>query len=198
MKGLKKLLPIAATLALVLTLLVPMTALAAPVTVTDTLSTDVKNTDANHEIGWTQSTAWANDATIVVTFADDFTLTDVVYTDIDLYIGEEKTLVDATPETGVILCAVGDHTVTFTPKGGEAIHASAVAVVIEIGTNAAGPGVNMITNPATAAEYTISVVSGADSGSVTVDITATGTTGASGDVVPTIEITTQPPSHCLR
>ena len=196
MKRFKKLLPIAVTLALVLTLLVSAPVFAADIssTLTDTLSTNVKGTDANHLIGWTQTTAWANDATIVVTFADDFTLTGVVYTDIDLYIGEEKTLVDETPATTEILCAVSGQTVTFTPFGEEAIHDSAVAVVIEIGTDAAGPGVNMITNPTTAAEYTISVVSGADSGSVTVDITTTGNTGASGDVVPTIEITTQPPA----
>jgi len=170
-----------------------MTALAAALTVTDTLSTYVKSTDANHEIGWTQSTAWTGDQTIVVTFADDFTLTDVAYTDIDLTIGAvEKTLV-TTPATTSITCAVGTHTVTFTPYTAELLNATAGAVVIQIGANA-DSGTNMITNPATAAEYTSSVVSGSDSGSVTVDITTTGTTGASGDVVPTIEITTQPPA----
>ena len=188
-----RLIAIAVVVSLLLVLMPAGSVLAAGVDVTDTLSTYVKSTDANHEIGWTQTTAWTANQTIVVTFADDFTLTDVVYTDIDLYIGAEKTLVD-TPATGSITCAVSGQTVTFTPFTDELLNASAVAVVIEIGTNAAGPGVNMITNPATAAEYTISVVSGADSGSVTVDITATGTTGASGDVVPTIEITTQPPA----
>ena len=163
-----RLITIAVVVSLLLVLMPAGSVMAAAVDVTDTLSTYAKNTSANHEIGWTQSTAWIADGTIVVTFADDFTLTGVVYTDIDLYIGEEKTLVD-TPATGSITCAVSGQTVTFTPFSTELLHASAAAVVIEIGTNADSGG-NQITNPATTAAYTIGVVSGGDSGNIAVHI----------------------------
>ena len=197
MKRFKKLLPIAVTLALLAVLAMPMTALAAALTVTDTLSTYVKSTAANHTIGYTTVAETAVSGTITITFPADFTMGSVAFGDIDLSVATVDKLLAASPGTGTgtaIGVGVAGQVITFTLNDTDVI-AAAAAIEIKIGTNATS-GTNQITNPATAAEYTITVTSasGTDSGSVTVDITATGTTGASGDVVPTIEITTQPPA----
>lgn len=191
MKKLWKITGIGIVLSLLLVLFPVSTVFAAAVTVTDTVSTPQTSADANHTITWTQTTVWSADQTIVVTFDTGFNLTDVVYTDVDLKIGEsEKTLVDTTT-AGSILCTIntGSGTVTFTPYSEELLNATTAAVEIQIGTNA-DSGVNLIANPSTAEVYTTSVTSGSDSGSDTVNIAdpVSGTTTLDANPVPTITI----------
>jgi len=127
-KGLKKLLPIAVTLALVLTLLVPMTALAASFTVTDTLSTYVKSTADNHTIGFDTVAETAVSGTITITFPAGFTMGSVAFGDIDLSVATVDKLLAASPGTGTgtaIGVGVAGQVITFTLNDTDVIAAAA-------------------------------------------------------------------------
>jgi len=132
----------------------------------DQLSRAKKGTASDHTISFRTSTG-AGDATdtIVVTMPDDFTLTGVDYSDIDLFADSSNP-----PTTPMTLAATADATkwgvgissqvITFTHPTDEAAGDIAANdyVIIEIGQNATGGAANaQITNHATAGSYIIKI-----------------------------------------
>jgi hypothetical protein len=133
--------------------------------VKDTISDSDLGVDANHEIKFTVTGAIPEDGQIKITFdaaAQNFDLTGVLYTDIDLFINSvERTLGDgAAAQTdtvdGVTIDTTNDYILfDLATSTAYAIPANATGTV-EIGTNAAG-GTNQINNPSTAGSYKVLV-----------------------------------------
>lgn len=145
---------------------------AALTDMSDTLSTLKINTDADQEILFTLSAGGgglASGETIILTWDSDFDTTGVVFTDLDLSYeatpdgvcetgDTEMAIVDGAPVTTSMGFVNTSSTVITLTNGTTAIAAGS-EVCIQIGTNAAGPGVNTLKNPTTAASFDL-VISG--------------------------------------
>ena len=142
---------------------------AALTSMSATLSTLKINTDANQQILFTTTTGLASGETIILTYDSDFATTGVLFTDIDLSFDEtpdgdpdtgdtEMAIVDGAPVT-VSMGFVNTSSTLLTFTNGSVAVAAGGEICIQIGTNAAGPGVNMIHNPTSAASFDL-VISG--------------------------------------
>ncbi len=123
----------------------------------DTLSRLKKGISANHTIRFTSPSGVSPDKTIVLTFANEFSLGTVDYTDIDLKInGTEKDLATS-PAGGIWGVEVSGQKIIFT-NGNITIPVNAL-IEIEIGTHALHQinGDSQIVNPGIAAVYQIRV-----------------------------------------
>jgi hypothetical protein len=180
---------------IVLLALIVATAICFPVypvkaaeltSVSDTLSTVVASTAANHTIQFTTPTGVAAGETITVIFPASFPdgLSGVDFADMDLNDGGEKTLAAAC-NAATWGAAVATRTITFTSCTDTIAGAS--TVTIEIGTHAAGPGDTQIVNPVAANDLGIDITSGSqDTGSLAVSIIADDSVAVSSVVNPTI------------
>lgn len=134
-----------------------------------TLSTLKIDTDADQEIMFRTPTGLAADETIILTYDSDFATTDVVVTDIDLSWQASPDGVCSTGDTEMALVAgapsgasmgfINTSSTVLTFTNGSVAVASGGEICIQIGTNAAGPGVNMIHNATTANSFDL-VISG--------------------------------------
>ena len=153
-----------------------------------TLSTLKINTDANQEIMFTLSTegnGLASGETIILTYDSDFVTTDVVFTDLDVSSDPTPDADCTSGETDLPLVAgaavttsmgfVNTSSTVLTLENGTVAIAAGAEICIQIGTNAAGPGVNMILNPTTVDSFNLAL---------------TGTIGAGSPETGTMVITT--------
>lgn len=134
-----------------------------------TLSTLKIDTDADQEIMFRTPTGLAADETIILTYDSDFATTDVVVTDIDLSwqaspdgvcsTGDTEMALVAGAPSGVSMGFVNTSSTVLTFTNGSVAVAAGGEICIQIGTNAAGPGVNMIHNATTADSFDL-VISG--------------------------------------
>lgn len=173
MKRFKKLLPIVATLALVATLVVPMTALAAALTsVSDTLTDYTESAAPEHTIAFTTIGPIEIGEFIIITFPSGFDISSIVDADVDetLTAGEATWEISSQVLTGTIITAQ--------------VTAGAQSIVI----GDVGGGLNEITNPSIAGTYTISIATTDDTGTCDVNITETGTTVVTGNLPNVIEV----------
>ncbi len=140
----------------------------------DTLSNSAPSETSNHLIQFLSPTGVTSTQAIVVTFPNGFNLStsSVTFADIDLAEnGVDETLVAAGATASQWNTVISGQTLTFTSGGASAVIAANATVTIEIGTNAAGPGVNQITNPSATTSYEFTVTAGtADSGQFRVAI----------------------------
>jgi len=124
-------------------------------TLSDTMSRLKLSASSNHTIVFTTPSGVAALQKIKVTFAAGFSLTGVVFGDIDLLDdGSDLTLAGTCSGT-TWGAAVASQVITFTSCSGT-IAASSV-ITIKIGTNAAGPGVHQITNPGSSGSNVINL-----------------------------------------
>lgn len=140
---------------------------AAPLTaLSDTQSRVKKDELSNHTIRFTSPTGAAQDTdTIIITFPADFDATGLDYEDVDLSYGastgaeNEATLAGSAGAGAWGAAFSGTEnrvlTLTYPSSGGTAI-TGGWKVIVEIGTHAAGGGVQ-IDNPTTAASYVIAI-----------------------------------------
>ncbi|OIN95395.1 hypothetical protein COS81_04525 [candidate division WWE3 bacterium CG06_land_8_20_14_3_00_42_16] len=140
----------------------------------DAMSRAKVSVASDHLITFTIADAFVEADTMTLTFASDFAITNVLFTDVDFADdGADLTVVDGAPGVGEIGFAknAGNRTITFT--AGATVNVAAASIItIEIGTNATGPGVNQITNPTTAGSFQVALTGTgfADSGEVDVPI----------------------------
>ncbi len=149
------------------------TAEAASLTyVKDTLSDSAPSSLSNHTIQFLSPTGVASGQTITVTFPAGFSMGSVAVGDIDLAeAGVDETLVASGATASQWNTTVSGQIVTFTSGGASATIGSNATVTIEIGTNAAGPGVNQVTNPTATTSHEFTITAGtADSGQFRVAI----------------------------
>ena len=145
------------------------------VNISDTLSDSDISVNSNHTIAFSIPTGSAGitaGQTITVTFPAGFSLTGVVFTDVDLRTaGADRTIVAGAPGAAQWGYTISGQVITLT--AGTGITVSALeAVEIQIGTNATfgTTGANQIDNP-TAGSYELRVTAGtADSGRTRVAI----------------------------
>ncbi len=144
---------------------------ASVLSFSDTLSDSDLSALSNHTIQFTAPNGVSAGQTIVLTFPNDFVLTNVALLDFDLNDGSELALALA-PSGATWGVGTTSNSVTFT--SGTGVIASSSVITIEIGTNATtgGAGTNRIVNPDSAGSNVISVSSGSgiDSGSTNVYI----------------------------
>jgi hypothetical protein len=146
---------------------------ASLTSLSDTLSSSKKNTVSNHDITFTTPTGIAADATVILTFESDFSVSaSLDYTDIDVLDDGVNVVLAAAP-SGATWGAVRTSGTVITLTNGSGAVAAGSVVRIKIGTNATSvaTGDQQITNPTTADTYTISI-SGTfgDTGTITVPI----------------------------
>ncbi len=149
------------------------TAEAANLTyVKDTLSDSDTSSLSNHSIQFLSPTGVLATQTITVTFPIQFTgTTSILFSDVDFEInGVDETIVAGAPAGGQWGFTWSGDVMTLTAGAAESLAALATAT-IKIGTNADGPGVNRITNPASVNSYEFTVTAGpSDSGQYRVAI----------------------------
>lgn len=153
----------------------------------DTLSDSTATSSANHTISFVTPSGMAEDETITLTFANEFTIPGTLdYEDVDVTVnGAEKTLAAAQAANDWTV-TVGGQTIDITSgtDAAEAIGANAT-VTIEIGTNATAgvTGAEQIDNPGSTGSYEIDVLvgSGGDTGTTRVAIVDEVTVTASVD-----------------
>ena len=133
------------------------------------LTTLTNSVDADQTIMFTTPTGLAADETIILTYDSDFDTTGVVFTDIDLSWQASPDGVCSDGDTEMDLVAgapvttsmgfVNTSLTVLTFTNGSVAVAAGGEICIQIGTNAAGPGVNMILNATTSASFNL-VISG--------------------------------------
>lgn len=128
----------------------------------DTLSNSAPSETSNHTIQFLSPTGVAANATITVAFPTGFTGTSsVVFTDVDFEInGVDETIVSGAPAAGQWGFTWSGNTMQLLAGSAESLAGGATAT-IKIGTNADGPGVNQIVNPAATTSYEFTVQAGA-------------------------------------
>ena len=144
--------------------------------VSDLLSESAPTLNSNHTIAFTIPTGSpgvaASGGTITVTFPAGFSLTGVVFSDIDLKVaGTDQTLA-ATPAASVWGAAVSGQVLTLTTGSGVSA-AATNAIEIQIGTHATfanGTGANQIDNPSIGSYELVITAGTADSGRTRVAI----------------------------
>jgi hypothetical protein len=134
----------------------------------DTLSNSAPSETSNHTIQFLSPTGVGSNATITVTFPNAFNIStsSVTVADVDFEInGVDETLVAGTsPAAGEWGFTISGQDVRLVSGSAESLGINATAT-IKIGTNADGPGVNMVTNPSNLTSYEFTVSAGtADSG----------------------------------
>ncbi len=166
----------------------------------DTVSTHLTSTAANHTIQFTTPGGVGAGETVVLAFSDSFTIGSVDYTDIDVADDGIDLTLGAAPAGATWGASFSGNTLTITSGTGTIAAASVIS--IQIGTNATSgaAGDRQITNPASSGSYTINL-SGTfgDTGEVAVPITTGegaavtasidtggGTTGGDDDNTPPI------------
>lgn len=170
-----------------------MTAEASNLTyIKDTLSNSAPSETSNHTIEFLSPTGVGNSATITVAFPTGFTGTSsVVVGDVDFEInGVDETLVAGTsPGSGQWGFSWSGNTMRLVSASDESLAINATAT-IKIGTHADGPGVNQVTNPASAISYEFTATAGAsDSGQFRVAIIDDVTVTANVDTTLTFTVT---------
>lgn len=138
----------------------------------DTLSNSAPSEASNHTIQFLSPTGVGANATITVTFPSTFTGTSsIVFSDIDFEInGVDETIVAGAPGAAQWGFTWSGNDLRLLSGSGESL-ASGATATIKIGTNADGPGVNQIINPAATSSYEFTVQAGAsDSGQFRVAI----------------------------
>lgn len=173
-------------------------------------STDPTFVLSDHAIQFTTPTGVASTQTIVITFPSDFDGTTgdaqgaLDFNDVDLFEdttpdgtcdGTAETLVASAPAAGewsAVFSGTEGRILTFTSGGATAIIAAASEVCVMIGENATGGSANsQYANPETAGSFTItlSVGSGADTGSIVVNILDDDQVAVTGTVAETMTFT---------
>jgi len=138
----------------------------------DTLSNSAPSETSNHTIQFLSPTGVGASATITVTFPSAFTGTSsILFSDIDFEInGVDETVVAGAPGATEWGFTWSGNDLRLLSGSGESL-ASGATATIKIGTNADGPGVNQIVNPAATTSYEFTVQAGtADSGQFRVAI----------------------------
>lgn len=159
----------------------------------DVMSTLVDSAAANHTISFVAPSAVSNAETITVTFPTGFDASGVAATDVDIAgsTAGELTVAancDASDEVSYVLAS---QTMTFTLCSGDgASFTGSETITIEIGTHAAGPGVNQIDNQTAAENATdpVIVIGGTmtDDGKLAVEIIADDSVNLTSTVNPHI------------
>jgi len=162
--------------------------------VSDTLNTLAQNTDANHEIYFVTPTGVESSTDTITIDFTDFTTTGVLFSDVDLAVDAddgacdgswtEKTIA-ASAAAGTWGYALASDVITLTPPtdAGAGEITAGRCVQVQIGTNAAGPGVNQITNPNDTSTHVIEIdgVFG-DDGKFALDFVADDSVNVTGTV----------------
>lgn len=161
-----------------------------------------KNVVADQTILFTTPTGLTADETIILTYESDFSIAVALdYEDIDLSYqatpdgvcetgDTEMTLAAAPTGTTMGVVKTSDTVITFT-NGSQAVAAGS-EICIQIGTNAAGPGVEQITNPTTAGEYDLAItgtIGEPDSGTIVIVIVDDDSVAVSATVNPSLTFT---------
>ncbi len=146
---------------------------ASLTSLSDTLTSSKKNTVSNHDISFTTPTGVTSGQTITLTFQSDFSIpAGLDYTDIDLLDDGSNVTLAGTP-SGSTWGAVRTSGTVITFTNGTTAVAAGSVIRIKIGTNASSgaTGDQQITNPTTAANYTITIGGDfGDTGTITVPI----------------------------
>ncbi len=138
----------------------------------DTLSNSAPSEASNHTIQFLSPTGVGANATITVTFPSAFTGTSsILFSDVDFEInGVDETVVAGAPGAAQWGFTWSGNDFRLLSGSGESL-ASGATATIKIGTNADGPGVNQVINPAATSSYEFSVAaSSTDSGQFRVAI----------------------------
>ncbi|OGZ17990.1 MAG: hypothetical protein A2V72_00655 [Candidatus Nealsonbacteria bacterium RBG_13_37_56] len=166
------------------------------------LTTLTKNVVADQTILFTTTTGLAADETIILTYESDFSIAaGLDYEDIDLSFDETPDGVCETGDTQMTLAAAptgatmgvvrtDGSIITFT-NGSTAV-AGGGEICIQIGTNAAGPGVEQITNPTVVGEYDLAItgtIGAPDSGTIVIAIVDDDSVAVTATVPPSLTFT---------
>jgi hypothetical protein len=148
------------------------TAEAASITsASDTLSSSVPGAVSNHTITFTTPNGIAASETIELTFDATFDMTQILFSDVDIASSTEGVIADGASGAGTWGFATTTNTITLEAPT-DNVAASSTTYTIQIGTNAAGPGVNQVINPTSTTTSHKIVVGGTmpDSGQVRIAV----------------------------
>src|SRR3989344_4519938 len=123
----------------------------------DTLSSSVASAVSNHTITFTTDSGIAASETIQLTFDSNFDMTSILFSDVDIASSTEGVIVDGASGAGTWGFSTTTNIITLQAPTNN-VAASSTTYTIQIGTNAAGPGVNQIINPSsTTTTYAIDI-----------------------------------------
>mgnify|MGYP003552544025 CR=1 FL=1 len=176
---------------------------ASVTTFSDTLSTLVASTAANHTIYFVTPTGVASGGTVTLTFDADFTgVSSIDDTDLDFAEGDsgtcttasytEETLVAAGATSSQFNASASGQVITFESGGASATVTAARCIRIKIGTNATSgvTGGEQISNGVAANAHSVTIGgSFGDSGTAAIDIIADDSVNITATVDPTITFT---------
>ena len=170
----------------------PLAHVASAATLTalsDTMSTVKVSTLANHDIQFTTPTGVAASATIILTFASDFSIAAAMdFTDMDVLDNGTNVTLAASP-SGATWGAVRTSATVITLTNGTTAVTAGHTIRVKIGTNATNQstGVRQITNTTTTGTKTITM-SGTfgDTGTISVNIITDDAVAVSGTVNQTL------------
>jgi hypothetical protein len=158
--------------------------------VSDSASRLKASTASNHAISFVTPTGVSAGQTMTVTFPAGFTMSSILFSDVDLADNGTDVTLAGTPSGATWGAAVSGQVLTLTSGTGTIV--SGHTVTIEIGTNATftSTGVNQITNHATPATYVVSVGGTmADSGQYALSIVTDDQIPVTAVVAPSLTFT---------